>query len=438
MASFLLPLLLLATQAFAGGANGGGTDQLPDDYSTAWFLEGMSPRAVKVCIEKDESKFPLDTAIVKTQFFKALETWKTYIVERDIYKDDADEIESEDQREIDPRIFRLTTDFRFQESCTDADLTIYLAVENKEVKEIKDSMFDPYAFVHRKTYDQKQGWGKGFLWVKGEIDGNFYWDKNKYLNLFGVFLHELGHIFGNEHIAGTIMDEKFGENLVEMEIDQDLGFWWKWYSFTMTNIDWTNELYQRFFGGSFPELGMYIPGTRAEREAFQFALGRAPKGQVRTKVRFDDFPFNGEILRGEYSVTDDDSGKTFPLSIRIASANVIGNDRHIFARLREFDPPTDHDEEIPYVSSITLSGDTQLLSVMGWMEKDGRRIPIVFEGVAGQFDMGQYAEDRKQDRLAERKYPYRMLGLDGENRHLLYGKYEWLIWGEKKKPNKIR
>lgn len=428
MFAFVLSLALISGFAFAGGANGGGTDHLPDDYGTAWFLQGNSHSAVNVCIQKDEENFPIENGIIQAEFLKALAKWKTYVVERDIYDSDADDI---DNSQIDPVIYQLNTNFQFQESCDGADLTLYLGVMNEEVQAVKESMFDPYAFVHRKSYDPKTGWGQGFMWLKGVEDLNFLWDNNKYLNLHGVFLHELGHIFGNEHITGTIMDENFGEQLTDYEIEDDGGFFWRWYSFYMLNIDWSNELSQRFTVGKFPELGMYIPGTKAEKESFKFAQGRYPVGQVRTNLSFEDETAS-EFISGTYQVADDQSSKSFPITLRIASANVVFGERKIFARLRKITTHSD-DGEL-FESDNTISSDSQLLSVMGWMDKDGKKIPVVFEGVAGLLDPGQYAEDRREDDLAERKYPYRMLALDGADRHYLYARYEWFSNRGRKAP----
>ena len=424
---------LLSLNVFAGGANGGGTDHLPDDFGVAWFLNDVPARHVKVCVQHDAEKFPMAAELIKAPFMEAVQQWATYINKHEIYESDIDPDDEEEN--IEPEKLQLVTDFRFVSDCKTADLTIYLGVENKEINDIRNTMFDPYAFVHRSSYDKKQGWGKGMIWLKGyDENQQFFWDKNENLNLKGVLLHELGHIFGNEHLDGTIMAADFGEELYAFDIPEDSDFAWKWLRFHMTNIDWNNEIVQQLTSGKFPEGGMYAPGTRSERESFKFATGKAQVGTPRSKMTFDLQRPEDEYITGKLEVHDDVGSATHKLFLRVTSTNMVNGNRKIFARYRL--APDADDERSVY--SYNITSDNQVVSVMGHIAMGAKNVPVILEGIAAEFDIGQYPEDRRENALAQRRFPYRLIALDGTKRHFLYASYEWLNFDSERKPESVK
>lgn len=410
-----ISIILFFTNSFAGGVNGGGTDHLPPDFNAAWFLDGKPARSVSVCIKHDPEQFPMNPELIKAPFLKAVGRWKDYISLRGI---NDEQIRDDD---IDPVYLSLVTDFQFIDNCSQADLEIYLGLVTPEIEQIKNSMFDPYAFVYRDSYDRKKGWGKGKMWLKGKNEkGEFFWDKNDFLNLEGILLHELGHVFGIEHMEGTVMDAEFSEKLNIYPLSSD-DFMYQWLKYYMTNIDWHNELVQNLFKiKSFPEGSLWLMGSKAERESFRFLTGVLPSGAVKVNMKFEVRSLESEQIEGSYTLTDDKLSVTYPLVFQTSTINLVFNGRHIFRRYLEFD---ENNEEESNLLSFGTTSDYRLVSLAGYIEIQNLKHPILLEGLVSDWVNSQYSEDQTDEYIV-RKLPYRLIGFEGPIRHILYGKYE--------------
>ncbi|MCX6126528.1 MAG: hypothetical protein NTV34_17475 [Proteobacteria bacterium] len=74
---------------------------------------------------------------------------------------------------------------------------------------------NPAAYARLQNYDARKGWGKGLIWLHDGDPFQYINGDGKFTNLnfqkAGVvetlIMHEVGHVFGNGHISGTIMDE---------------------------------------------------------------------------------------------------------------------------------------------------------------------------------------------------------------------------------------
>ncbi len=410
----LIALLILSSSfVYAGGVNGGGSDHLPSDHGAAWFLEGIPARTIKVCFQKDEAKFPMADAEVIEAFSFAMTKWTEYIAEKDVNK-----IEEDEEDQINPLFFQVVTKYEILPKCGGEDLAIYLGYSNKQIEEVRASFFDPAAIAHKIFYNAEKGWGKGFIWLQGIKDEQFIWNKNENLNLKGIFLHELGHVFGNDHRDGTIMDGIFAENLVEYDIPVG-SFHWNFFKFAMTHIDWSEELIQCLTCRLTHEGGtLWLPGSRAEKETFRFLTSSNPVGEVVTRMELK--VVGEEKIEGVYSVTDGKTTKTYPVHLLLNSLNFMyGNDAVFKRTVTKKVQNGEWDNE----SSQIRSSNFTVLSFMGWMEKDGKDIPVIFEGKSSGFEnMTKYPEDQPQNGLVEKTYPYRLIALDGKERHILFTK----------------
>jgi hypothetical protein len=340
-----------------------------------------------------------------------MKTWQDYIVARKINE------ELDDEEDVDPTNLDIVTSFRFLTDCKSADLTIYLGVTTPQIDEIKKQMFDPIAFAHRLSYDEEMGWGKGIIWLKGLDASGFIWSLNDHLNLHGILLHELGHVLGNEHVDGTIMDSSFAEKLSDTEIPRD-AFYWNLYKYEMTSIDSYSELVQLLSGIQvLPEGEMWIPGTRAEREAFQYMMGRSPQGLVKANLRFSNTQ-RDEALYGVYELNDDLGKISLPIVMPTHTLNFTFGERSIFSRFLSWQSPNGG-------GYIKWNSDSKIISLTGSMIFRGKPLALLFEGTSPIFEEGQYPEDQREDAIVQHTYPYRLIALDGGMRHILYSKSRW-------------
>ena len=414
MKLFIAILLSYSALTFgAGGVNGGGSDHLPSDHGAAWFLQGIPARTIKVCFQKDETKFPMSDADILAAFNYAMASWTQYIEDKKV-----NDVEEEEDDEINPIFFHVVTKYEILPKCGNEDLAVYLGYTNKQIDEVRASFFDPAAIAHKISYDDVKGWGKGFIWLQGLKDENFVWDKNEFLNLKGIFLHELGHVFGNDHRDGTIMDGTFAENLVDYEIPQDT-FHWHFFKFMMTHIDWSEELIQCLTCSLVHEGGsLWLPGSRAEKETFKFLTDQYPTGEVVSRM---ELKVNGvEKLEGVYGVTDGHKTVNYPVHLLLNSLNFIFGNDAVFKRTLTI---KEEEGEWTHIGSEIRSSNFTILSFMGWMEKDGKHIPVIFEGRSSTYEnVSKYPEDRRPHSIIEKTYPYRLIALDGSERHVLFTK----------------
>jgi hypothetical protein len=419
--------LLFSMQSLAGGVNGGGSDHLPPDFGAAWFLQGLPERTIRVCIEQDVTAFPLDHQIVKAKFTEAMLAWEQYITTRKINDVEVDE-------EIDPVMLHLVTKFRFQTNCQDADLTLYLGKTTPEIDQIRSQMFDPSAFAYRQKYDVETGWGKGLIWLSGvTANGRFPWDKNDYLNLYGILLHELGHVFGIEHIPGTIMAADFADDIADFEIERG-SFYWSFYRYSMTQLDQTDRLVQaRDEFEQFPEADLWLKGSRAEREAFKFLTGRLPSGDATAKVHINKPAPDAQAITGHYTVSDQRGSYQFPVTFNMHSLNFSNGGRLVFARYRYFQTG-EHTS-----TAEKLSEDFTLNSLTGYLVKGGLSYALVLEGTTPPYiGFTKYPEDMRENAILERVLPYRLQLLHGHESHVIYAKNKWLEFNDGEESRRIQ
>jgi hypothetical protein len=327
---FLSLILALSTSAVAyAGAGGHGLDSLRPDHGSAWFLQ--KGRAIKYCVEVSD-KFGVDSGDLVTGINTAFREWTVYLHEK-----------------YGPIGRPINTQSQYVGTCKTTkgteDLSFYFGTTNPEVEEAMKLYDHPLAFAHKTSYDLS-GWGKGIIWATntGSFDkkqNSPYWPA--ITNRYRMILHELGHVFGNEDLPGTIMDDQelAGEILgwsPDMSPQPRLG---------KNNIDGTLDLVRAGQGVVYSGAVLDFKANYSQPEAkklFKLFVGKEPKGDV--VVKYDE---DGGI----YQLADQGGHYDFRLQPKLGGGWGIGGGwsppfGQVFKYTRtEIDPTT----KKPYVNS---------------------------------------------------------------------------------------
>lgn len=188
------PEMAPVPQLVGGGSDvGSGGDSLAKDHLAAWFVG--KDKVIHACVETDPT-FGVTPEVAREHILKAFAMWKAYIEERAVHA-------------MAPPAKQLSTEVKLDSKCDGtADLTFYLGVENDAVAKARWQFHEPTAFVQRLSYDPAQALGRGFIWVsRHEGIRKGFPDWNREGRLLAILLHEIGHVFGNDHVPGTVMTD---------------------------------------------------------------------------------------------------------------------------------------------------------------------------------------------------------------------------------------
>lgn len=321
--------LFAAVNAFAAGPSvdgfevGTGSDNVEIDYQSAWFLV---PNQVRYCLSIDPkfSKYEKD---IPELVANALVDWRT-VIEANVNTDHSS-----------LQALNLSTQFQQVTQCDDStDLTFYFGGDHKRVMTQRVKFRNPTAFAYRESYDLHTLRGKGFIWIaaNGDVGTSFpNWDLE--MSLYGVILHELGHVFGCDHFEGTIMTAHLHDWMVATpdRLARRKDF--------LSKIGLENRV--TFSSSKFVKLDGRISSDPTEAaKVFQDFFGRAARGAV--KVNFSAlFSLNGSIFERRLEISDDQDKKM----VRVSVVNVtpVNHNSTIFKRVGF----TDFYDEIPVIFS---------------------------------------------------------------------------------------
>lgn len=192
------PLTLWAT----GGSSGtGGGDRTNWDTDAAWFIG--ADRSIKICTQVSPD-FGFSQEKINAGIRDVFKVWENYAQQRKI------EYSNDYKNQLLPVNERISFKIEILPNCDGGEnLKLYLGVTTPEVDQAKIKYVNSVGIAERISFNSVDGFGKGFIWI-GKLDWDS-WEKTNHENLFlrfiGILSHELGHVFGCDHVAGTIMDK---------------------------------------------------------------------------------------------------------------------------------------------------------------------------------------------------------------------------------------
>lgn len=192
-----LVILLFSVAVLAGGVVSNPADSTAKPQ--VWFLgKGL----INTCVISSKDYF-LPKGVLMDHVGRALARWRTYVDAKQVIKSWPKD-----------KPF-LNFDFKISATCKgNEDVKFYFGTGDAAVQEIQKKFTNPSALSHLESYDQKTGRGKGFIWINHptQAASDFF----KHLSPDGdgregeiraLLMHEIGHMLGCSHVAGTIMRE---------------------------------------------------------------------------------------------------------------------------------------------------------------------------------------------------------------------------------------
>ena len=190
----------------------------------AWFLG--HDREIKWCIQTAPGALEhVDLWFFKDLVDRSIAAWTKYIADKRV------------NRRLPTGEPPLATRWSYLGTCKDArgsqDIAFYFGNGHDEPNAFRHEFKSPTAFAIRTDYDQSLGWGKGFVWLSDEMTSTFNIER-----LLPLVAHEIGHVYGCEHIEGTVMDAA-----IARRVNSPLPVLGTANYVTTVNIDGDRELY---------------------------------------------------------------------------------------------------------------------------------------------------------------------------------------------------
>jgi hypothetical protein len=261
-----------------GGDVGHGIEKNRHGDPKGWFTK--PDRTIRYCVAGAEF-FGVSEERLSQQIETAFETWHKYTLKK--------------------RITHFSDRFVRVECAAKPDITFYFGVKPAPLAEYFKKYNDPVAFA--ELTDFKDNWGTGFIWIKKPEEKSPYVYHKEEKQLHGLLLHELGHVYGNPHIEGTVMDTVAVDRLLSQKLNPGI-------EKLLTRIDWDREL-------AFPddsktqELKSNI-GESAQTFAkvFKKVTGREPIGKKEIALVRRNSGISGWQ---KLTLRDEKGNNTFPL-----------------------------------------------------------------------------------------------------------------------------
>lgn len=211
--------VFVSSRSIAGIWTGGG--EFLESASNPWFLQNTM-RAT-YCIDVDAEHFAVARGDLATIVSGALDFWKDEFVAARLPASSA---------HLEPKI-AVATQFFVQVACDD-DVDIrfqFGTLTPAQLRDLSAQGIDPSRFAgfsQLESYDPATMHGKGFVYIAADSGPLRFqgtetvaspWTYQSGRLLFGVLLHELGHVFGLPHAGGVkdVMGAGFPEYFISKE-----------------------------------------------------------------------------------------------------------------------------------------------------------------------------------------------------------------------------
>ena len=292
---FLMFLSVFQTPASwsQGTSTGGGGDNPDPADQAAWFL---GDKTVTYCIDEEfkDEHFGASVIDVKNAIENAVKIWNSYLTSRHVLLDRLKAYGS--------HYLPISTQYHYVQKCDgQQDLKFYLGTKtNRQINEDKKRYQNPVAFAKREIYNSTKAWGRGYVWLASEStvhqasaeEWNYpNWKTTRELN--AVLLHEIGHIYGNGHISGTIMDEAYSSRISVHQGRGKIGAWAERIDDFASLYDCESCVLQgTLYEHPLDELAYYPYGINAnivlseQKYTFKLFVGREAKGKIRAEFVF--------------------------------------------------------------------------------------------------------------------------------------------------------
>lgn len=273
MKTYLLATLLaFGFSASAGSERGNGADTIEFDHGAAWYvIRDQNFRTVQACFDMSPG-FGVSPDKVKNAIVDGYAKWKDYLAKKKVQGANGDGIK-----------WNNATEVNVAAGCKGGeDLRFKFGVMDREVLDAVAKTQQPVSVAVRTSFDRDKAWGSGFIWLAahGSIPDRFgrtYPDWTRPDDFEGIVLHELGHVFGNSHLKGTIMDEHIAQALGTRP--NNGGY------HNMKYIDGRREL--AICSSCDINYEGYLGGDDAEKGHFEKLTGREPVGSIRAAVKIE-------------------------------------------------------------------------------------------------------------------------------------------------------
>lgn len=261
-----------------GNDKGNGADNSSTAGAVSWF---SGSRAVRYCLSV-ALDFPVDPGALARKTEAVINQWVEMIknTEYEYYS-------------VRGPMDHLALSYRQMAKCDGSeDLKFYFGGTNDEIEKAKAKYSNPVAVAEQTFLDKSKAWSKGFVWLAphGSVPTGYggaevFPDWTKDYQVHAFLLHEVGHVFGCNHMGGTIMRKNLSWFVSDTFWTTRLGtdYLYKINQQRLVFEPVADEyLFPGILGYHYKDSGRF---TSAE-EVFVILTGKKPKGKLQARFRY--------------------------------------------------------------------------------------------------------------------------------------------------------